>query len=304
MKKENELTYCFDNPHLLVMAGSRLYGTNTQLSDYDYRGFTVPPFEYLIGLSKFEHHIIRIPDTIIYSLKRFFELLISGDPGVYEILFAPESNIVERTSIGETILRNRDLFACKRFARRISGYAQSEWRKVTGTQQVPIKRTPNEDKIIEDIRKVFHPQKEEMDEIIHLLFIQHPRETRPARRKLGAKRKAQIERYGYCTSSACHTIRLLGQLKELMDTGKLTFPRPNADMLSMIKNGKLSFKEVSEMYKDLRDKTIDAEKHTDLPDNAPINKIQDLYHGIIANTLLADQRIKNLAVTHSQRWEK
>jgi hypothetical protein len=304
MRKENELTYCLDNPDLLIMAGSRLYGTNVEQSDYDYRGFIIPPFEYLIGLGKFEHHIIKIPDTVIYSLKRFFELLMLGDPTVYEILFAPESNIIERNNTGGTILHNRELFACKRFARRIGGYAQSEWRKVTGTQLVPIKRTSSEDEIIEDIRKVFHPQKEEMDEIVRLLLLQHPRETRPARRKLGAKRKAQIERYGYCTSSACHTIRLLGQLKELMDTGRLTFPRPDADMLSMIKNGELSLEEVSKIYEDSQNKATEAEKHTDLPDNAPINKIQDLYNGIIANTLLTNQRIKRLANTHSQRWEK
>ena len=213
MIQENELTNALDNPDLLVLGGSRLYGTSTSESDYDYRGFTVPPFEYLIGLSKFEHHIIREPDTIIYSLKRFIELLIMGDPITYEILFAPESNIIERTTIGGIISRNSKLFACKRFAHRIGGYAQSKWRKVTGTQLTLFKRTPDEDEIIKDIRQVFHLPKEEMDEIISLLFSQHPREIRPARRKLGTKRKAQIEKYGYCTSSACHAIRLLGQLR-------------------------------------------------------------------------------------------
>ena len=302
MIQENKLIKVLDNPDLLVIAGSRLYGTNTAQSDYDYRGFIIPPFEYLIGLSKFKHHIAEIPDTVIYSLKRFFELLMLGDPTVYEILFAPESNIVERNNIGETILYNRELFTCKRFARRISGYAQSEWRKVTGTQLVPIKRTPNEDGIIEDIRKVFHPQKEEMDEIIRLLLLQHPKEIRSARRKLGAKGKAQIERYGYCTSSACHTIRLLGQLKELMDTGKLTFPRPNADMLLMIKSGKLSFKEVSEIYEDLRNKSVDAEENTDLPDNAPVKQIRTIYHEIIAHILNNDQRMKNYANNYIDRW--
>ncbi len=304
MIQENELTKALDNPDLLVIAGSRLYGTNTVESDYDYRGFVVPPFEYLAGLGKFEHHIIREPDTVLYSLRRFFELLILGDPTVYEILFAPESNIIELSNIGKILIRNRSLFACKRFAKRIGGYAQSEWRKVTGTQLVPIKRTPDEDGIIEDIRKIFHLRKEEIDEIIRLLFLQHPRETRPARRKLGAKRKTQIERYGYCTSSACHTIRLLEQLIELMQTGKITFPRPEAKQLLMIKQGELSLEKVTEIYNDLLYKSSVAEEHTYLPDNAPIKHIRTIYYKIVAQTLLTDQRAKNYANNYINSWEK
>lgn len=304
MTKESELNHTLDNPDLLIMAGSRLYGTSTPESDYDYRGFVVPPFEYIAGLNNFDHRVIREPDTVIYSIKRFFQLLIFGDPVVYEILFAPETNIIERSDIGGVILRNRELFACKRFARRIGGYAQSEWRKVTGTQLVPVKHTPNEDEVVEDIRQVFHPQKEEMDEIIRLLFIQHQRETRSAKRKLGAKRKAQIERHGYCTSSACHTIRLLGQLIELMQTGKMTFPRPQAKLLAMIKRGEIPLEQVSEMYYELKLQSALAEENTDLPENAPIKQIQTMYHAIIAHSIYTDVRAEDYCTDYENRLEK
>lgn len=290
MTPESELAIKLTNPDFLVIAGSRLYGTNTQDSDYDYRGFVIPPFEYIAGLNKFEHNIIREPDIVIYSIKRFFELLIIGDPIVYEILFAPKSNIIKCNNVGDMLLRNRSLFTCKRFARRIGGYAQSEWRKVTGTQLVPIKRTPTEDEIVENIRKVFHPQKEEMDEIIRLLFLQHSREIRPARRKLGQKRKKQIEQYGYCTSSACHTIRLLGQLTELMKNGIITFPRPNAKELLMIKQGQINLDEVTEMYNHLQIEARDAEDNANLPNNAPIKQIRNLYHEIIACAIFSDEK--------------
>ena len=304
INKENELTRSIDNPDLLILAGSRLYGTSTPQSDHDYRGFTVPPFEYLAGLNNFEHRIVREPDIVLYSIKRFFQLLILGDPGAYEILFAPEANIIERSRIGGVILRNRSLFACKRFARRIGGYAQSEWRKVTGTQLMPVKRTHSEDEVVEDIRKTFNPPKEEMDEIVRLLFIQHPREIRPARRKLGAKRKAQIEQYGYCTSSACHTIRLLCQLRELMQTGKLTFPRPEAKRLLMIKQGELSFSRVQELYEGAKRLADSAIENTDLPDYAPTKQIQILYHEIVAHSIRIDQRAEQYAKSYIERWEK
>lgn len=304
MTQENELNITLDNPDLLVIAGSRLYGTSTPESDYDYRGFVVPPFEYIAGLSNFDHRVILEPDTVIYSIKKFFQLLIIGDPTAYEILFAPEANIIKRSDIGSVVLRNLDLFTCKRFARRIGGYAQSEWRKVTGTQLVPVKRTKNEDEVVEDIRQIFHPRKEDIDEIIRLLFIQHQRETRSARRKLGAKRKAQIERHGYCTSSACHTIRLLGQLIELMQTGKMTFPSPQAERLAMIKCGKIPLEQVSEMYYELKALSAIAVEDTDLPEDAPIKRIRTLYHEIVAHSIRIDERAHSYSTSYVDRWEK
>lgn len=304
MIQEDELTNTLDNPDLLILGGSRLYGTDTSESDYDYRGFTVPPFEYLIGLSRFEHHIIRKPDTIIYSLKRFLELLMMGDPVTYEILFAPEPNIIKHSIIGGIILRNRELFACKKFAHRIGGYAQSEWRKVTGTQLVPVKQTPNENEIIEDIRQIFHLPKEEMDEIIHLLFLRHPREIRSARRKLGAKRKAQIDKYGYCTSSASHAIRLLEQLRELMQTGKLTFPRPRAKRLLMIKRGELSLERVTEIYEDIKARANMAVKNTNLPEKTPVKRIRTMYHEILAHSLRIDRRVEDYADSYVNRRKR
>ena len=45
----------------LCMSGSRLYGTFTEKSDYDYRGYIIPPFEYLIGNKNFESK--QLPET-------------------------------------------------------------------------------------------------------------------------------------------------------------------------------------------------------------------------------------------------
>lgn len=290
MNQEIALKHNLDNPDLLVMAGSRLYGTNTPESDHDYRGFVVPPFEYLVGLSKFDHQIIRDPDSVVYSIRRFFELLIMGDPGALEILYAPKSSIIKESGIGSVLINHRSLFITKQSIRRIFGYAQSEWRKVTGTQLVPIKRIPTEDEVVENIRQIFHPGREEMDEIIRLLFISHKREIRSAKRKLGRKRKRQIERHGYCTSSACHTIRLLEQAIELINTGELTFPRPNAKLLLSIKKGELSFEDVEEIYKTYISRSEFVEKPPHLPDKPPIKQIRNLYYQIIARKIRDDPR--------------
>lgn len=295
MNKEKELNRKLKNADLLVLSGSRLYGTDTPQSDRDYRGFIVPPFEYLVGLSKFDHQTIREPDSVIYSIRRFFELLLKGDPGTLEILFAPEYNIIEKTGIGHTVIHNRSIFVSKQFSRRIRGYAQSEWRKVTGTQLMPMKRTPTEDEVVENIRQTFGPNRETMDEVIRLLFLQHKREIRNATNKLGAKRKQQIDKYGYCTSSASHAVRLLEELTELLVTGKITFPRPEAAILLSIKNGEFSLEEVTRIYNLSVSGSRVAETNSNLPDRAPVKRIQDLYHQIVSQKIRTDTRCRYYA---------
>jgi len=292
---ENSLTLSLEKPDLLTLSGSRLYGSHTENSDYDYRGFILPPFEYLCGFNNFEHRVIREPDTVIYSLKRFVQLLISGDPKALEILFAPEPNIIERTGIGGSILHSKNMFVCKRFAKRILGYSQSEWRKVKVVQLVPVKRTTTEDQVIEDIRQIFSPKKEEMNEVCRILFAGHKREIRTNTRKLGDKRKKQINQYGYCVSSASHAIRLLGQLIEFMNTGKMSFPRPDSKFLSEIKKGKIDFKVVTQIYDDLYSDAIRAEQKSELPEKPPIKQINVLYNSIVANAMASDIRLINFA---------
>ena len=71
---------CRNNSDLLVLSGSRLYGMSNSLSDYDYRGVILPPYEYLLNIKKFE--VIEFEDDYkVFSLKRFLKLVIKGSPG-------------------------------------------------------------------------------------------------------------------------------------------------------------------------------------------------------------------------------
>ena len=294
--KQQALTSCLESPDYLVRYGSQLYGTATAESDTDERGFVVPPFEFLTGLCKFDQRVeTKLVDRVVWSLARFVAMLIKGDPQAYEMLFAPESHILACTDVGAQIREARKLFVCLRFHRRILGYAESEWRKVRGVEMKPIKRTPTEDQVVEDIRRVFHPQKEEMDETIRILFLHHDRELVSSKRKLGAKRKAQIERYGFCTSSACHSIRLLGELAELLRTGELVFPRPNADFLLCVKQGKIPYKRLETEVKVLKEDIELAKESTVLPENSDLKAIEQMYHSIVARRLATDERMAEYA---------
>lgn len=292
IKKEKALEYKLKFPDYLAVTGSRLYGTSTPDSDEDTKGFTIAPFEYISGLTDFEQQVLDEPDQVIFSLEKFFQLLLKGDPVALEILFVPPHQILRCSSVGYHVLDNKGLFICRKFARRIRGYALSEWRKVRGEQLVPVKRIPTEDSIIEDIRQLFHPKKEDMDEIISLLFKNHAREIRKATGKLGTKRKKQIEQFGFCVSSASHSLRLLEELIELMKTGQITFPRPNADFLRDIKLGKVPLKEVEEVYTDVANQAEMAEENSELSPKPRIKDIHRMYNELIAYGISIDERKK------------
>ena len=57
-----------------------------------------------------------------------------------------------------------------------------------------------------------------------------------------------VEKYGYDTKFAMHTIRILHEGIELMETGNITLPRPEAQMLIGIRVGKFGTLEELEQY--------------------------------------------------------
>lgn len=74
------------------------------------------------------------------------------------------------------------------------------------------------------------------------------------------------EQFGYDTKYAMHIIRLLGEAKELMECGKITLPRPNADFLREIREGKIKLYEIEKLADELMREAKTAQEKSPLPD--------------------------------------
>ena len=126
---------------LLSLSGSRLYGTYMESSDYDYKGIFIAPPEHKLGLQTVEQcdgkaffdagaaklfEILDGTDTVLYELKRFFQLAIKANPNVIEPLFAPRCAIKECTSVGYSLLANRQMFVSDKLVSALLGYADGQ----------------------------------------------------------------------------------------------------------------------------------------------------------------------------------
>jgi predicted nucleotidyltransferase len=138
-----------------VVMGSIAYGVSNDSSDMDVYGFSIPPKDiifpnlrgeilgfddYEIKFSQFQkHHIAdasalggkgRVYDMTIYSIVKFFRLLMENNPNIIDSLYVPDNCILYSTSIADHIRANRKLFLHKGCWGKFKGYAYGQMHKL------------------------------------------------------------------------------------------------------------------------------------------------------------------------------
>jgi predicted nucleotidyltransferase len=129
-----------DNVIYEAIVGSRLYGTATSASDLDTKGIfgrdyydVVPTENHYFGLKHLKKDEVinknnglegsAKVESVFYSLKKFIELCMKGNPTLIEVAFVPNELIIQRTDISDEIMTYiRNNFMTKKTLKSYIGY--------------------------------------------------------------------------------------------------------------------------------------------------------------------------------------
>jgi predicted nucleotidyltransferase len=288
-----------------TVSGSQMYGTSTPESDIDYRGVAIPPMEVLLDpFHGFEQKDsgFEEEDRTIYSLAKFLKLCADGNPNIIELLFSPHPcwTVCRREWL--KLLEYRECFVSKKVKYTFTGYAFSQLHKIEQHRRWfidPPKEKPTRKMFgLSDSPRISGEGLQAVSNIAFDLLepafrdeIRHELEYRNEKQSWdnyiawfnnrNPKRKALEDKFGYDTKCAMHLFRLMFEGKELLLTGKITFPLEQKDELLEIRRGKYSYEEVIEKARELEKQFEDWYLESKLPYTANWKEIQKLYMSMI-----------------------
>lgn len=293
----------------LVLSGSYGYGTNTENSDIDLRGFSIEGEDVLFKLGSFEQFEHIESDTVIYGLKKFVNLALNANPNALELLGVEEECIYMMSSGGRKIRENAELFLSKRVVNSFGNYALAQLRRLQNAlahdsydlalKEQHILNTLN--KQIVDFNKSFtsfengsinlyigeKPKKEIYMDINLKAYplrdftaiYSNMTNTIKSYEKLTHKNNKKDEKKLY--KHAMHLIRLLLTGKYILQ-GKGIITKLDSDLplLLNIRNGKYTFQEIFEMVNNHEKEFKYASKETTLKDQPERAQVEELMYEI------------------------
>jgi len=177
-----------DSIHYEVIMGSYAYGVSEGSSDLDIYGFAIPPKEilfpslagYIPGFGqqpeKFEqwqmHHLVDESteyDFSIYSIVKYFSLVMSNNPNMVDSLFVPDHCVLYESSIAKMIREKRLLFLHKGSYHTFKGYAYQQLSKLRVKNPTAGPRLESVQKYGYDVKFAYHIVRliDEVDQILN-----------------------------------------------------------------------------------------------------------------------------------------
>lgn len=305
-----------------MQGGSHLHGTAVAGSDQDHNGVFIPSGSSILlqRAQKSSFEKVDGIDLRLFSLHDYLKLLLQGQPAALDMLFTPEKFYL-RPPEPEwyAILNNREKFLCKN-ANAFVGYCQTQIRRyalkaeryaatsavvaalehlcITNYQQRGLgyhmdtvqRMVDAHDEVeIVDVlqmdgdRKLAHLQVAGT-KIPLTASIKTALNTFRTKLDKYGERVRKVQEMGQ-TDWKCmmHAVRMSYQAVEFLETGKLTFPRPEASLLLAIRMGKIPYDKVSEMIEAGLVKVEEAQKASSLPEEPDReladNLIETFYRG-------------------------
>jgi hypothetical protein len=245
-------------------------------------------------------------DFEIFSLSKYLELGHQGQTIFYDMLFAPQKFWIESTPIWEELVANKDQIINKKCGAAL-GYAraQAERYSARGERLVALEEVVKFLKLCTNPKYTelgesldIHNIKNYVSEA-SLQYIKYPEELAPhlpegkikylevCGKKAGFTSSVKfaldvfsniLGQYGDRAKAASidgvdwkamyHALRISYQTQELLQTGHITFPRPEKELLLQVRKGQLSYEYVSELIEDGLKKVLEAQVGSKLPESA------------------------------------
>jgi len=147
----------YERTAFLTVAGSWSYGTATDASDVDVRGFAIPPRAYRSGflhsfeqadspsqMECFRNQVLvhfsgavqaRLAagekiDGAVYDLRKFVKLAVEANPNILDVLFAPRDAYIIVTPFGRQLINDRLLFLSRKVVHTFRGYGVAQIKKI------------------------------------------------------------------------------------------------------------------------------------------------------------------------------
>ena len=285
------------------MFGSRLFGVSTPESDTDIKGVHALGLDDLLwGRNEtFQACQGEGPNKVeseSHSISKFAGMIRTGQPIAFTLLCTPEEYWNYSTPAWEELIENRSRLLSKTVTPFI-GYARSQAVKYS----LKGKRLTTLRKFIERLEggKTFEELRSEFEgmEGIRLWVENLPNgeqirhievcgksfgETTATALWLGPLKKLE-SKYGVRAETASmepadwkamyHAVRLSCEVMELLDTGVITYPRPEAEILKLIRRGGMSQAAVSLMIDKFAENIDHAIASSTLPERCDWEWLSD-----------------------------
>jgi hypothetical protein len=285
--------------------GSHLYGTNTENSDLDYKSVFIPEPRDLIlqkapktiststKAGSVNKNTADDVDDESFSVQQYIKLLLEGQTGALDMLFCPDDLIIHKTLEWDLIKLSKDKFLHSGTSAFV-GYTKQQAAKygVKGFRVSALRdilsylKGFNDHACLDDVLRQYSIPENENIKIVktqgksgtelHLevcnrkvpfgATVKYAKEVYQRIFDMYGERALKAEKNeGVDWKALSHAVRVANESIELLETGKITFPRPDKDLLLAIKKGQIPYKEVEKIIEEGLLKVEQAQKISKLP---------------------------------------
>lgn len=259
-------------------------------------------------------------DLEIFSVQRYLDLLLQGQTVALDMLFVPDEFILEQKPMWDTIRDNKN-FLIHSGVSAFAGYCRTQANKygIKGSRMAAVKQsieligTFNQDERLQlyfntleqfaagiehvDIVMCPGPNKAEMAPHLEVCNRKYPFHSKVSYvlknlQKIydgyGHRARQAEKNEGIDWKALMHAVRVQEEAKELLSTSKITFPRPERELLLKIRKGEMDYKEVATIIENGLEELEEIQKASILPKEPDHDfaetLVMSIHHGIILQT--------------------